>query len=402
MVSGILSRPYYCGRIVFGKRGKKYRSTKNEDDLIITKGAHEPIIREEIFDKTQKKREIIKKEFERNEDRNEDVSVLSGLVKCPICNGGMIGRTDHKRNKNHGGYYKADRYYICRGHLKNNGRTCHYNRHITQHKLDDAVFETLTQLKLQDEFINQIKGNLGRDDEYNETLKKYNKIVKKQDKIRKKIDKIGVDMDDLDIMSDTYDSDYDKLSKKTEKLYDEYDLITSEQVQLEEELLRKRDKVEDSNAIYAFIDSFDKIFETMTAEEKREQCRRFIERIDIFTDKRSDGRILKSITFRFPIRSEEETLSLTLDCAKTDITSAEAKPTYPMIKKYVEENFNLKVSSLYIAEIKEKYGYKKRKNYNISKKENAYVPKCPRAKEEAIVSAFKHFKMLPEDAIIIE
>lgn len=49
---------------------------------------------------------------------------------------------------------------------------------------------------------------------------------------------------------------------------------------------------------------------------------------------------------------------------------------------------------MYIAQIKEKYGMKERINYNLSKKENAKVPQCPKEKEEAIMDALRHFKMI--------
>ena len=77
-----------------------------------------------------------------------------------------------------------------------------------------------------------------------------------------------------------------------------------------------------------------------------------------------------------------------------DLTSAESKATYDEIKAYVLENSGLKVSSLYIAQVKEKMGIKERENFNVSKKEDAKVPQCPAEKEKAIVDALKHFGMI--------
>lgn len=77
-----------------------------------------------------------------------------------------------------------------------------------------------------------------------------------------------------------------------------------------------------------------------------------------------------------------------------DLTSAESKATYEEIKEYVLENNGLKVSSLYIGQVKEKMGIKERENYNISKKEDAKVPKCPADKEKAIIGALKYFNMI--------
>ncbi|HGA2567613.1 TPA: 23S rRNA (uracil(1939)-C(5))-methyltransferase RlmD [Streptococcus agalactiae] len=68
--------------------------------------------------------------------------------------------------------------------------------------------------------------------------------------------------------------------------------------------------------------------------------------------------------------------------------------TYGEIKKYVLDKYGLKVSSLYIAQIKRKHGLIERENYNISKKENQRVPNCPEEKEKAIEDALEHFGMI--------
>ena len=77
-----------------------------------------------------------------------------------------------------------------------------------------------------------------------------------------------------------------------------------------------------------------------------------------------------------------------------DLTSAESKATYAQIKEYILEKFDLKVSTLYIAQIKKKCGIKVKEHYNKSKKENQRVPQCTPEKEEAIMDALRHFKMI--------
>lgn len=77
-----------------------------------------------------------------------------------------------------------------------------------------------------------------------------------------------------------------------------------------------------------------------------------------------------------------------------DLTSAESKATYAQIKEYIMEKFDLKVSTLYIAQIKKKCGIVLREHYNKSKKEKQVIPQCTPEKEEAIMDALKHFKMI--------
>ena len=77
-----------------------------------------------------------------------------------------------------------------------------------------------------------------------------------------------------------------------------------------------------------------------------------------------------------------------------DLTSAESKATYAQIKKYILEKFDLKVSTLYIAQIKKKCGIVLREHYNKSKKEKQVIPQCTPEKEEAIMDALRYFKMI--------
>ena len=77
-----------------------------------------------------------------------------------------------------------------------------------------------------------------------------------------------------------------------------------------------------------------------------------------------------------------------------DLTAAESKATYDEIKAYALEHTGLKVSSLYISQIKRKCGLDVGQNYNLSKKEDAKVPQCHPEKEKAIMEALKHFGMI--------
>ena len=77
-----------------------------------------------------------------------------------------------------------------------------------------------------------------------------------------------------------------------------------------------------------------------------------------------------------------------------DVTAAESKATYNEIREHVWEHHQLKVSNLYIAQVKQKCGIIERENYHKAKNENAKQPKCPKEKEDAIVEALKHFKMI--------
>ena len=149
---------------------------------------------------------------------------------------------------------------------------------------------------------------------------------------------------------------------------------------------------------------------------------------DVFVHEQElpDGRFLKGIKFRFPIfyngvetdqldfescwdqETNDETVCLLsklheakhhvnvrLDMDEMDLTVAESKATYEEIKKYVaEHNDGMKVSNLYIAQVKRKCGIEVGENFNLPKSEDSRQPRCPKEKENAIVKALKAFRMI--------
>ncbi len=90
----------------------------------------------------------------------------------------------------------------------------------------------------------------------------------------------------------------------------------------------------------------------------------------------------------------DQHIEVELQMDELDLTAAESKATYEEIKDYVLEHTGLKVSSLYIAQVKEKCGIIERVNYNLPKSENSRQPKCPPEKEAAIREALEYFRMI--------
>lgn len=90
----------------------------------------------------------------------------------------------------------------------------------------------------------------------------------------------------------------------------------------------------------------------------------------------------------------KEHIEIEVNLDEMDLTSAESKAAYEEIKAYVLEHTGLKVSYLYIAQVKQKYGIIERENYNKPKSEDARQPQCPPEKEKAITEALRHFGMI--------
>lgn len=90
----------------------------------------------------------------------------------------------------------------------------------------------------------------------------------------------------------------------------------------------------------------------------------------------------------------KEHIEIEVKMDEMDLTSAESKATYEEIREYVLEHTGLKVSHLYIAQVKQKYGIIERENYNKPKSEDTRQPQCPPEKEKAITEALRHFGMI--------
>lgn len=92
----------------------------------------------------------------------------------------------------------------------------------------------------------------------------------------------------------------------------------------------------------------------------------------------------------------------TLDCSRLPVTAAESKATYAEIKAHVLRIHGLKVSSLYIAQVKRKYGIEMGTAYNKPEKNKNHIPRCPKEKELAILDALKTYRMIPESTEYFE
>ena len=234
--------------------------------------------------------------------------------------------------------------------------------------------------------------------------------------------RLGQQMDSLDIMDKFYEKKYQDMETRLYRLYDEIEGVENSIEEVKNRLLNIRQQKISEENVYQFLLYFDKLYDKFTDLEKKEFLNSFVEQVDIYEQEQPDGRFLKHIKFRFPVyfgdretqelcwdnESTVETVCLLsklheakhhvnvrLDMDELDLTSAESKATYEEIKAYVaEHNDGMKVSNLYIAQVKAKYGIIERENYNKPKSDDSRQPKCPKEKEEAIVEALKAFKMI--------
>ena len=105
------------------------------------------------------------------------------------------------------------------------------------------------------------------------------------------------------------------------------------------------------------------------------------------------GNTVETVVLLSKLKTDKH-INVELEMDELVLTTAESKATYEEIKDYVLEHSGLKVSNLYIAQVKQKCGIIERVNYNLSKSENAKQSQCPSEKEKAIKEALGHFGMI--------
>lgn len=93
-------------------------------------------------------------------------------------------------------------------------------------------------------------------------------------------------------------------------------------------------------------------------------------------------------------RRPDTTIDVNLDISELEVSKAEKKAIYEEIKSYVQEQHGLKVTNLYIAQVKRECRIVERENYNLPETEGNCAPKYPENKRKAILDAFRHFKMI--------
>ena len=425
LIRAILKNPVYCGKIAFGRRKlEKIHGTRNEyhqvpqENYLLVDGLHEGIVSEELWNAAQVKLLAQSKRYEPvNRSKTEQAHLLSALVKCPICGAGMYSNKCTKRKKD-GTPYKSFSYYSCKHRKMQRGQKCDFNKQIQEEVLDNAVVEDIIKLvsnpkfaAMMQEKINSKVDTIAIEQEIAAAEKQLRQYYSIKSKIMEEIDTL--DPDDRHYIIRKSDLD--------ERLYRMYDKIEEAENNLMDARAKKQaieaDKITGDN-IYKVLICFEKLYNVMNPIERKKLMEHLISEIQIYPERQPNGQWLKSIKFRLPI--VEKDIDLCLDneshpecviaLSKGEIDSKKVRVefslegmdtsglqkgvTYPEIKARVLEQTGLKVSSLYISQVKQKCGLEVRENHHKAKSENTKQPKCPKEKEDAIVEALKHFQMI--------
>ena len=299
------------------------------------------------------------------------------------------------------------------------GKHCEYKAMLKKTDIEPMVIEAIREIVRNEEYAQAIKKRIGVQIDtkaVDKELEGYQAKLKEVDlnktRLEREIDSLPADAKyrerKLHDMTLRLDSLYDVIVELEEKIEDarfRRDAIKQQAITLEN--------------IYKIMVNFDCVYNIINDEEKRNVVTALIKEIEIYRNDESEYP-LKRIGLNFPVfkdggevtellwdkgntvetvvllsqQKPDDTIEIDLDLDELDATSAELKATYQEIKDYVLKEFGLKVSSLYISQVKRKCGIEVGENYNLPKSENARVPQCPKEKEDAIKAALKYFAMI--------
>lgn len=423
----ILDNPVYIGKIAYGRIAtEKVKGSRDQykrvkaDDYMLVEGIHEAIVDQELWEAARIRRKETGVKWNKTHSLEHE-HILSGILRCPVCGSGLVGTVRRRKNKK-SGEYKDDFYYKCLHRRKiDDTHFCNFRLVLNQDEINHQSEEIILDMVADPEFRNYMVSKLNEKVDVSSLETEKNQVREQLRQVMGAKKKLTEMMERLDIGDKHYDRKYQDMQDRQNVLYDRISELEEAIADIEVKISGAYEEKITIDQLYKILLNFDKMYYMMSDLEKKRFMREFIEGIELYPEKQKDGRILKQISLGFPVFYEgsegdtiwlhkENTVETVVLLSKGEIDSKKVRvefsledmdmsgfqqgATYEQIKAYVLEHTGLKVSSLYISQVKRKCGLDVGQNYNLSKKENAKVPKCPPEKEAAIMEALKYFRMI--------
>ena len=442
LIMKILDNPVYTGKIAYGKNvTEKVKGTRDEyrrvktDDYLLADGLHEAIVDEETWEAAREKRKRTGVRFVKTHSLEHE-HILTGLIRCPLCGGGMSGTVQRRQNKKTG-EYKDTFYYRCHHRKKVDGKICDYKPMLNQKMFNAEVEEFIRYMVAGDEFRKFVQEKLEEKVDVSALETEREQLQKQLKQVQGSKLKLIQMLDRLDTGDKHYTRKYQDMQDRLDNLYDKVAEFEEAMKDIDAKIGASYGKEITGKKLYEFLLDFDILYDKMTDMEKKEFMNTFIEKIELKNETVNNGtgqgsRIehidlafpvyygdCKGTRIRMPEENTVETVVL-LSHKKPDghinvkvefgegegkvpldniaKRAEEYKPkervTYKMIKEYIEAKYGFKVHTAYIAEVKRNLGLPMYDAPNAVEELKQPRKHSTPEKVEAIKDALKHFEVI--------
>ena len=309
LIMKILDNPVYTGKIAYGKNvTEKVKGTRDEyrrvktDDYLLADGLHEAIVDEETWEAAREKRKRTGVRFVKTHSLEHE-HILTGLIRCPLCGGGMSGTVQRRQNKKTG-EYKDTFYYRCHHRKKVDGKICDYKPMLNQKVFNAEVEEFIRYMVAGDEFRRFVQEKLEEKVDVSALETEREQLQKQLQQVVGAKNKLLVMLDTLDAGDKHYARKFQDMQDRLDNLYDRISGFENEIADVEEKIKAAYGRQISEKQLYQILQKFDILYAEISDIEKKEFMQLFIDAIELYSEKMDDGRIIRQIDLAFPVYYE--------------------------------------------------------------------------------------------------
>ena len=310
LIMKILDNPVYTGKIAYGKNvTEKVKGTRDEyrrvktDDYLLADGLHEAIVDEETWEAAREKRKRTGVRFVKTHSLEHE-HILTGLIRCPLCGGGMSGTVQRRQNKKTG-EYKDTFYYRCHHRKKVDGKICDYKPMLNQTMFNAEVEEFIRYMVAEDEFRSFVQEKLEEKVDVSALETEREQLQKQLKQVQGSKLKLIQMLDRLDTGDKHYTRKYQDMQDRLDNMYDKVAEFEEAMKDIDAKIGASYGKEITGKKLYEFLLDFDILYDKMTDMEKKEFMNTFIEKIELKNETvnngTSQGSRIEHIDLAFPV-----------------------------------------------------------------------------------------------------